>query len=626
MKLCKFNVGMLMGFLLASWLVFGDANAEPQAATPADNSAKRYHAVDPAQVKVQGEIGRRIELTIHANLLKLDVDNQLLKAFRERQGWESDKGAFASYVGLGKIIDSAVSFARYTKDPEVIQWKDRLIKELLATQLEDGYMGIFPPKDRVFKLWDLHEMVYNIFALVNNYRCFHNQQSLDAARRIADYILKNRKSTDKKLSTVGKLNTERAMIALSQATGDRRYRDYAVDGMNLRNWRASIRGHVYTFMNICLAQLDLYLERPEEGLLVQSHKVVDYLTKNDGLMITGTSSLKEVFHNNQETRGNLGESCVTAYLIRLMHYLLQIEGKSQYGDIMERAIFNSLFQAQSPDGRRLRYYNCIDGPRVYWNRDTFCCPGNWRRIVAELPEMIYYRSANGGLLVNLYTASSAELRLDGGLSVRLRQATDYPNSGKIALTIEPSKPAEFPVTLRIPRWSKTAAVSINGQSVADPVNSGQWFTIRRRWNSGDVITLEMPMEPRLVRGRKMQTGKAAVMRGPLVFCLAPSRQTERLTAYTGEAKNPAAVQQAVAETLKQLKFDWTSIADPVADKSVRPDGLALEVRAWGPKSDRNKPADLTLLLTEFIDPAGEMTYLPLDDPKRGVEDELIVAP
>ena len=38
------------------------------------------------------------------------------------------------------------------------------------------------------------------------------------------------------------------------------------------------------------------------------------------------------------------------------------------------------------------------------------------------------------------------------------------------------------------------------------------------------MTLDMPMPLRLVLGRKRQAGRAAVMRGPLVFCLDPSTQ------------------------------------------------------------------------------------------------------
>ena len=80
------------------------------------------------------------------------------------------------------------------------------------------------------------------------------------------------------------------------------------------------------------------------------------------------------------------------------------------------------------------------------------------------------------------------------------------------------------------------------------------------------------------------------------------------------------------EALQKVKFDWASISEPVADTAIRPDGLALKVRAWGPKSDRSKPADVTLLLTEFVDPAGEMTYFPADDANLGFEDELCEGP
>ena len=103
-------------------------------------------------------------------------------------------------------------------------------------------------------------------------------------------------------------------------------------------------------MNFCLAQLDLYRQQPDRSLLGQSHRVIDYLTKDDGLMITGTCSLTERFRNNQETRGGVGESCATAYFIRLTHHLLQLEGDTLYGDLMERAIYNALFAAQSPEG------------------------------------------------------------------------------------------------------------------------------------------------------------------------------------------------------------------------------------------------------------------------------------
>ena len=296
---------------------------------------------------------------------------------------------------------------------------------------------------------------------VSDYRRFHNQRSLDAARRLADYLVQH--SAAKRHPTLlCTIDVDRSLLALSEVTGDGRYRDHVITREGLGRWHAPIDevndgqystgdGHAYTFMNRCLAQLDLYRVQPDESLLSQSRRVIDYLTKRDALLITGTCSLVERFRNQQETRGEVEESCATAYLIRLAHHLLQLEGDTLYGDLMERAIYNALFAAQSPDGRSLRYYTAIDGPRKYFDRDTYCCPNNWRRIVAELPEMVFYSgSAARGAMVNLYTSATGEVPIGPDLSVRLRQETDYPNSGQVTIKVTPSRSAAFPVTLRIP--------------------------------------------------------------------------------------------------------------------------------------------------------------------------------
>jgi uncharacterized protein len=595
-------------------------------AAESGNIVGSFASVDPAQVKLAGEIGRRIDLTIQKNLLQLDLDNQFLKFFREKRGLGMKEGTGNEYVGLGKTIDATVSFARYSHDPKVVALKDKLIGHLIATQLDDGYIGLKPPKSRLNELWDVHEIVYNLFALVNNYRYFQDKASLEAARKLGDYMLKNQK--DIKLPfDVAKLNLERAMIALSEATGDARYRDYAVKNVDLKNtdlrhWNAPVAGHAYTFMNICISQLDLYREKPDESLLAQSRKVIDYLTKNDGLLVNGTCSHQELFHSTQETRGNLCESCATAYLIRLAHYLLQLEGKPLEGDMMERAIYNALFAAQSPNGRQLRYFTAIDGPRVYFDQDTYCCPGNWRRIVAELPGMIYYRSADGGVLVNLYGRSATEITLPGDLAVRLRQETDYPNSGKVVLKVEPPRAAEFPISLRIPRWCESATVTVNGKPIENPVKPGEFCSIRRTWKPDDAVTLDMPMKIRLVQGRKLQKGKVAVMRGPVLFCFSPSRHAKQYPVFAGKGAKPEEIRKSIVEAVGKMKFDWSTLGKVVPDAAIRPDGQTLEVRAWGPDADRSKPADMTLLLTEFIDPTGEFTYLPCDDPKVGVKDDL----
>jgi DUF1680 family protein len=325
-------------------------------------------------------------------------------------------------------------------------------------------------------------------------------------------------------------------------------------------------------------------------------------------MVDGACSLKEGFHTNQECRGNLGENCATAYLIRLLHHLLQIEENPVYGDMMERSIYNALFAAESPDGRRLRYFTCMEGPRGWYHRPGYCCPGNFRRIMAELPEMIYYRT-DDGILVNLFTPSQAEVVLKQGVAVVVRQETDYPNSGKVRLTLTPEKRAEFTLKLRIPGWCDAALVTLNGSKVQDGIRGGRFFALRRNWQENDCVELTMSMGVRAVKGRKLQAGKVALLRGPMLFCL------------NGEQLRQTAGQGERTKSVLSPTIDLKSIEGPRPDETVRPGGQALVVKAWSADRDRAQPPDLRLVFTEFADPAGTITYLPANDP--GVDDEIV---
>ena len=306
-------------------------------------------------------------------------------------------------------------------------------------------------------------------------------------------------------------------------------------------------------------------------------------------------------------RGPVGETCATVYLIRLYDHLLQMDGNSQFGDLVERTIYNALFAAQSPDGRRLRYFLPLEGPREYFRVDTYCCPCNYRRGVSELPTLVYYRFG-AGVAVNLYTPSQAAIDLAGGVSLKVRQETDYPTSGRVVVHLDPSQPAEFPLRLRIPRWCQKAAVAVNGQAWDKPIASGAFLTLDREWKAGDRVTLDMPMTWRLVLGRKMQAGYAAVMRGPIVYCLNPAQN--------------AAIKAMPVGDLKELKIDPASMKELPGDNTVRSGAVVCQVRAECKKPGEGGSAELTLKLTEFPDPDGKCTYFRLTDAKAAQADEL----
>jgi hypothetical protein len=106
----------------------------------------------------------------------------------------------------------------------------------------------------------------------------------------------------------------------------------------------------------------------------------------------------------------------------------------------------------------------------------------------------------------------------------------------------------------------------------------------------------------------MQSGRVAVLRGPLVFCL-------------NREKHPD-----LAKTdLRLLTVMPESLEGPVRDETVRPGGLAGKLRAWGPGAwyPSAKP-DRQLCLTEYPDAGGEAVYFHVPNPnaREFVEEEL----
>lgn len=584
---------MWMGWIAA--LVSGTAAQGSLVFTP----------VDIRQVRVGGEIGRRIDITVENNLLAMDLDGDFLQPFRERT-------AGSGYIGLGKTLDALARLAYYSGDARVAEKKDLAVREILSLQEPDGYLGFFKKEARIQSLWDIHEMSYLIYGLLTEYELFNNEKALAAAVKGADYIINGWQAEPVRTTEnwditvyMGATGMEPTLLRLYGITRDARYLDFCRDFRKLAAWDGlivsgrwgPIQGHIYAYLSRCLAQLMLYDITPEEGLWTNTRKALDYMLKGEGLTITGACGQHECWHNTQEGAANLGETCATAYAIRWWDDLLRREGEVLYGDLMERAIYNALFAAQSPDGRRIRYYTPFEGTRVYHEGDTYCCPCNYRRIISELPRMIYYTSEDG-IMVNAYTPSTATLPLPGGDTVEIAQETAYPQNGHVILKLTPTAAREFTLRLRLPRWSAKPEIAVNGTPWAFGQEPGSFLAIKRDWKPGDTVNMRFPEALRLVKGRAAQSGRVAIMFGPLVFTL-------------NRAHNPA-LKEA---DLRMITIDPATLSGPVPDDSVHPGGLACSVKAWQtthwfPHAEH----DWELKLTEFTDPGGEMTYFHVPNP------------
>ncbi|HPG41263.1 MAG TPA: glycoside hydrolase family 127 protein [bacterium] len=585
----SFNLHSKFFFIIITGLLLSCSAPKPELLQP----------VNVTDITVDGEIGRRIDVTINKNLLAIDMEDQFLRHFRQQKEKPELRDDFC---GIGMFIDGLVTFAAYKKDSSLTAFKDHIINELLHTQDSTGYMGVYTPPMRK-KNWDNHESAYIIMGLVNDYHYFKNQNSLRAAQRLAENMVNHK---DPYIC-----GFEQALLALYRETGDKQYYKYCVNELGLPVFKGGSEHHsthVYGYIARAYAQLLLYEMEPDPLLLYRSKAAIENMITFHAMDITGTIGSWEHWNNTCAGIGACGETCASAYALRMLGKLLQIERNSLYGDMMERIIYNALFAAQSPDGRQLRYFTPFEDERVYYPDDYFCCPNNFRRIMAELPAFIYYQ-AQDSIFVNLYNESQAELLINGN-KTGLSQTTDYPASGKVIITVSPEKAETFTILLRIPSWCSDAHIGVNGVVVdAKPVR-GHFYAINRQWRAGDEINLSLPMELRFISGTMEQYNRAALMRGPVVFCLSNEDNHNLLDARIRK---------------QQILVDPQSISAVVADSRFRPGGAQYSVRALaiGGKTLQNT----RLILSEFINPDGIKTFFDLPDSlfnKLVVEDEFLL--
>ncbi|HEX2917952.1 MAG TPA: beta-L-arabinofuranosidase domain-containing protein, partial [Edaphobacter sp.] len=221
-----------------------------------------------------------------------------------------------------------------------------------------------------------------------------------------------------------------------------------------------------------------------------------------------------------------GESCAAIGNMMWNARMLAATGEARFTDVMERALYNGINSGMSLDGRLYCYRNPLAfGPatgdviRNPWY-DTTCCPPNIERTFSSLPGY-FYSTSKDGIYVHMYDASEMNWHLEDGTGLEIAQKTQYPWKGDVELTVSPAKTHEFTVYLRIPGWSAKNTVRVNGQ-VVDGAKAGEYFAIRRTWNTGDKVELAMDMTPRVLQANPAvmeDVGKVAMQRGPVVFCM-----------------------------------------------------------------------------------------------------------
>jgi len=502
----------------------------------------------PQEVSIRGGfLGTRIDANATNRMLKVDEDD-MLDAFEQReaphQDWQGEH--------VGKFLHAATLTWNYTHDPQLKTKLDSVVARLLKTQEPDGYLGTYK-QDHRWTSWDVWVHKYDLLGLLTYYQFTRlaNQdrptslgsEALNASRRIGNLLIATfgiepgKRDINKSGEHMGMApdSVLEPIVLLYRATEDKRYLDFAryiVSNYDAKGGpailasleskgsvRAVANAKAYEMTSNFNGLLELYRATGEKRLLRLMQVAWTDIVKNR-LYVTGSASAGELFQEDYHlpnlSNANICETCVTVTWEQMNLQLLRLTGQPRYVDELEKSIYNHLLAAQKPTGDDWAYYTPLEGRKPYDSAAT-CCHSSGPRGIALIPGIAYMTSADGGLVVNLYNSGRATTHLKSG-SVTIEQRTEYPLGGGVMLTISPEKRGQrFPLRLRIPSCTSDFGISLNGRNL--PANGAGYVVIDRAWSKNDTLTLSLKLTDRVVVGDHENTGKAALMYGPLVLAV-----------------------------------------------------------------------------------------------------------
>ncbi|MDR2072180.1 MAG: glycoside hydrolase family 127 protein [Spirochaetaceae bacterium] len=544
---------------------------------------------------------------------------------------------------VAKWIEAAAYSLVWSPDPELEKSLDEAIDIICSAQQEDGYLDTFyiinGLDKRFTNLKDNHELYcfgHFLEAAAAHYEATGKRKLLDALIRYTECIDKHIGPEEGKLHGYpGHEIAEMALIRLYGITKNEKHLGLAKYFIDERG-KAPLyfeeetkrNGNDFHWKDSYMQYQYYQAGKPvREQLVAEGHAVrAVYLYSGmaDVARLTGDKKLLEaceaLFANiagkqmyitgaiGQSAYGEAlsydydlpndtvyGETCAAIGLAFFARRMLEIAPKGMYADVLEKTLYNGIISGMSLDGRAFFYVNPLEAlpeaslkdrrmRHVKIERQRWfvcaCCPPNIARIVSSLGG--YVHSLNTGTLyTHLYLGNEAKFTVDGK-EVSLKTETRYPWEGRVDITFTAASGAAFfTYGLRIPGWCRSYTLELNEEKIAPAVQNG-YALLKRSWKSGDRITCVFDMPVVLVESNphvRENRGKAAVMRGPVVYCLEEADNGTEL--YRLRLGTPGAYsvthERDLLEGVTVISFAGTREKDWSTDVLYRPlDKPALE--------------------------------------------------
>jgi DUF1680 family protein len=541
----------------------------------------RYQPIPLNQVRLTDRFWSQWLTTLRERTLEAEYDQlektKRLANFRRAAGKEEGtfEGLYFNDSDVYKWIEACAYSLAAGPHAKIEKMMNDTIDLVADAQLEDGYINCFfqlkHPDLKFRNLYMMHEMycVGHLYeAAVAHYEVTGSKKLLDVATKSADLIA-SIFGPGKQRGYCGHEEIELALIKLGKATHRQNYIDlakwmieergkapsaylkefedeearalsphayeefkregyvgeYCQDHAPIRQHNRIV-GHAVRAMYLYIGATDMAdgAEDPElESALV---RIWDNLTTKQMYVTAGIgpAASNEGFTKDYDLPNHsaYAETCATVGLVLWGSKYLQMTGKSDYADIVERALYNGSISGISLSGDQFFYTNRLESrgehDRVPWF-GCACCPPNIARMIGSVSRYAL-GSLNNELWIHIPIGCEINTEFNG-VKTKVEIKSDYPWSGAFEVIVSPEKPVDFALRVRIPDWATDGTFEVENSEEAAEYDEG-YAVFKRTWNSGDVLKADLDMTPRWVQSNPKvleNLGRVSLANGPLVYCV-----------------------------------------------------------------------------------------------------------
>ena len=544
---------------------------EPKAVV--ENKIKNVFTSIPFQDQhLDGYLGKRSIQNLEERLLKVD-ENGLMGGYLHRPGNHPWIGEH-----VGKYLETACNVWKNTHDVRLKKQMDRMMFELINTQLKDGYLGTYDKAD-YWTSWDVWSHKYNLYGLLAYYKTTGYKPALEACKRMGDLLCitfgKNPGQRDIILAGehvgMAAISVLDPMVEMYKYTGEKKYLDfcyYILDAWEQPNGPKIIssllatgkvtkvgNGKAYEMLSNFVGLTNLYRVTGDEKLLKPVLIAWQDIVTNR-LYVTGTTSSYEHFQDDgmlpAENKSDMGEGCVTTTWIQLNQDLLAVTGELKYMEQIEKSIYNQLLGAENPETGCISYFTALMGKKPY-SCEITCCTSSVPRGIAMIPYFTFGNVNNIPTLM-LYEPASYKENITTAdhknINLSLQIESRFPENGNARITVKTSQTASFPISLRVPSWCTTYLAEVGGKQYKGSAN--QYLILDREWKSGDKIKVSFKMPVQILDGGKSYPGQIAFQRGPQVLAFDDSLNAEFLKTHQMKSDQKLFVEKPEASSNADL--------------------------------------------------------------------------